>query len=344
MPLVEAWQELLDLLAPDLTVADHAPTLCLAAYRAVPTVLMGTGFCLPPATLGRFPPLVPGQAPVVPESQLLEVLREVQRRRGRPAPDTLPGLFAAADRFVTALPEIDPYPGREEPYVGPLEPLAEPSSPPAEPSYFAYLSADYGRLEEVLAVLAGTGCRGSAYLRGAAPALRDRVRGLGVEVLDRPRPLAEVVSAAAVVVHHGGAATTQFALSAGRPQLCLPQHLEQALTARCLHQLGVGHYLWQQYPAGNAAEALRQLAHEERFRARASAACRMASGSRTPVAARWAACSSSAMRSGGITPGLFSRVAIGSLSRCGRGCQRLPCCFATRSYMTTEDATVRFRQ
>lgn len=270
-PVVQAWMGILDLVRPDLVLADHAPSLCLATRGRVATVLVGAGFWLPPATLGEFPALMPGQPPVVPEAELLEVVRQVQERRGAPAPQTLPGLFDAADRFVTALPEIDPYPGREEPHVGPLEPLLIPMPAPPRPGWFAYLAADYPPLVDVLGRAAATGIAGRAYVRGAAPELRAKVRALGVEVLDEPRPLAESLAQAAVVIHHGGAATTQFALSAGRPQLCLPQHLEQALTARCLHQLGVGHYLWQNYPAADVTEAVRQLVGQPRFRTRAAA-------------------------------------------------------------------------
>jgi rhamnosyltransferase subunit B len=47
LPVVAAWQVLLDLLRPDLIVADYSPILCLAAYGSVPVVAIGDGLsCL----------------------------------------------------------------------------------------------------------------------------------------------------------------------------------------------------------------------------------------------------------------------------------------------------------
>jgi hypothetical protein len=107
-PMVQAWQALLDLVRPALVVCDHSPTLCLAACGAVPTLVVGNGFTVPPVAQPTFPPLIPGQALRVPEAELLAVVRRVQRQRGLPVPVTLPGLFAASERWVTALPELDP--------------------------------------------------------------------------------------------------------------------------------------------------------------------------------------------------------------------------------------------
>jgi len=45
------------------------------------------------------------------------------------------------------------------------------------------------------------------------------------------------------VLHHGGAGVTQAALAVGRPQVILPQYLEQELTGQALERLGVGRRL-----------------------------------------------------------------------------------------------------
>jgi len=42
------------------------------------------------------------------------------------------------------------------------------------------------------------------------------------------------------VLHHGGAGVTQAALAVGRPQVILPEYLEQELTGQALERLGVG--------------------------------------------------------------------------------------------------------
>src|SRR5205085_1693812 len=104
-------------------------------------------------------------------------VREVQRRRGRPAPDTLPGLMGRAERYLTVFPEMDTYQAmRNEPAVGPLEDLPPPLPPPARPRYFAYLSANTPGLAQLLGGLARSGCPGGAYIRGASQAMRDKLR------------------------------------------------------------------------------------------------------------------------------------------------------------------------
>lgn len=287
LPMVRAWQALIDLVRPDLIVADHSPTLCLTAYRALPVVVVGNGFTVPPIDQATFPPLLPGQPPVVPPERLLATVQEVQRRRGRPAPQTLPGLFdAATERFVCTVPELDPYRAvRREPQRGPRHPLPAPSPPPARPGFFAYLTAEAANAEYILTALVRSGCPGRAYLRGATPALRERLRQPGLEVLDSPPPLAEVLPTVSVVVHHASLGTAHESLAAGRPQLLLPQFLEQTLTARLLHELGVG--LWLRHGASPevVTGALRLLLSDPSFMERAQARAQIvhASGPHDPM-------------------------------------------------------------
>ena len=40
--MVAAWQDLIDLVKPDLVVADYSPTACLTAYGTVPVALMSS--------------------------------------------------------------------------------------------------------------------------------------------------------------------------------------------------------------------------------------------------------------------------------------------------------------
>lgn len=268
-PLVQGWQTLLDVVRPDLVVADHSPTLCLTAYGSIPTVLLGTGFVLPPAHLPEFPVLVPGATAQLPQNQILRVMQQVQHDRGRPAPPTLPRLLVGSNRFLTIWPEVDPYENiRAETHAGPLEELPPPAPRAPTRNFFAYLTADHPRLEEIVTGLAQSGITGQAYVRSANPDQRQRWRSRGLPVLDVPPSLEEVLPQTTVIVHHGGAGTSHAALAAGRPQLLLPQHLEHACTAQRLHMLGVAHYLGQ--PAvDEVAQALRSMVSSEPLAVRA---------------------------------------------------------------------------
>ena len=291
--LVRGWLALLDLVRPDLVICDHSPTLCLAASGVVPTALIGNGFALPPADVQVFPPLAPEQPPLVEQERLLEVVRDVQRRLGRPLADTLPGTFRGTARFLTVLPELDAYRElRTEPWLGPFEPLPPPLPPPERASFFAYLSTEMPRWEAILTCLARTGVPGRAFVRNADAAGRQRLRALGLDVAERPVPLASELATCAVVVGQGGIAFPSAALAAGRPQLLFPAHLEQLLNARRLHGLGVAHFLTGQFPAAEVGEGLRQLLHEPRFlqRARAAAEAVHAAGPWNPLESIVARC------------------------------------------------------
>ena len=109
--LVGAWQGLIERSAHQVVIADFAPSLCLAAYGVVPTVVIGIGFAVPPAHGDEFPRIGPRFGTIKPPDQILEIVREVQRRRGRPAPATLPALLAGSARFVHTIDEIDAYKG-----------------------------------------------------------------------------------------------------------------------------------------------------------------------------------------------------------------------------------------
>jgi hypothetical protein len=271
LPVVMAWQRLLELLAPRLVVADFSPTACLAAFRKVPAVVVGSGFTVPPIDKAEFPPLLPGEA-ATRQDQLLAVAKEVQRFRRRPLPETLTEILAQGDCFAATLPELDPYSDvRREPVWDPVEPLLAPLPLPPVPHFFAYLSADFSQTEAYVTELALTGCHGTVYVRGASALLRERLKLQGLEVLDNPAPMAAVLPKTSVLVHHGGLGTAQAALAAGRPQILLPQHLEQFTTAEQLRKLGVGVNLVGSITPPSAARALRRILGETRFAETAAA-------------------------------------------------------------------------
>ena len=255
--LVGAWQSLIDLTGAGVVVCDHAPTLCLAAYGRTPSVVIGIGFAVPPTQGAEFPPLAPGSGPPASTGRLLEVVRSVQTRRGLPAPETLPGLLARSARFVHTFAEIDAYrSARRDEVVEPMHAPPPPAPEAPRDDFFAYLSGDFPGVGLILPHLAAAGFRGSAYLRGSPPDLVESARRAGVEVYDEPPPLGRVLAGAAAVVHHGGLNTAEAALAAGRPQVLLPAHLEQTLTARALDGLGVARALVGYHPIQAASEAL----------------------------------------------------------------------------------------
>ncbi|HYM31126.1 MAG TPA: nucleotide disphospho-sugar-binding domain-containing protein [Candidatus Cybelea sp.] len=264
--LVAAWDNLIDLVRPDLIVADHSPTLCLAAYGVIPVALVGNGYTLPPVHMAVFPPFYPDHPPLVAEGRVLETIHAVQRRRGRRSPATLPALLDTQVRAIACWPELDPYRRtRSEPLVGPLDPMPELLSLPDEPRIFAYLGEEYPALSLLVECLAEIDADIEAYLRGDVSALRHFLAARGIRVHERPPPLPEVLQRASAVVCHGGTGVVHAAMAAGRPQLIASLHVETALTVEAVSRLGIGTYV----PAGEKAtvkESFEKLYTDEAMR------------------------------------------------------------------------------
>ena len=232
LPMVEAWQRLIDLTQAELIVADHSPTACLAAFGTTPVVHVGNGFSVPPAEAATFPPLVTGGPAEGQEQRILEQVRQVQRRRGRPAPETLPGLFATAGQFVVTWPELDPY-RADSPHTA-HRPAASAGSARASRrmsrDFLPTCRPSIRRWIKSWPALANAGLEGEVYLRGAAPAMRQSLQATGLIVHESPLDLVHVLPRVSVIIHHAGSGVAELAMSGGCPQLLLPRHLEQKLT------------------------------------------------------------------------------------------------------------------
>jgi hypothetical protein len=263
-PLVQAWKNLADMVQPRLIVCDYSPTLCLAVWQEIPVIQVGSWFGMPPANGDQFPALVPGHPPVLPQDKLLHVVREVQGRRQKPIPPTLTAILRG-ERFPTFFPELDPYQAeRAESVWDPMDMFSEPVGPAPASGFFAYLTADNASVEPFLTHMAMTGIPGTVYLRSASGELKERLRLLGLNVLDNPAPLGDMLARSAVVVHHGGSMANAVAF-AGRPQVLIPQHLEQTITARLLARLGVAVLLAPNTAPEAAGRSLKQIQSDRRY-------------------------------------------------------------------------------
>lgn len=272
--MVEAWQRIVEAAGADLVIADHSPTLCLATLGATPTVVVGNGFTVPPAEISRFPVFNANMQELASHEDLLRSIATVQKARGRPALDTLPGIYGAATRLVCTLPELDPYARyRSEPAIGPTTGLVAPAPLPETPRLFAYLHADQAGVKPFLGALAQSGVKGAFYLSGAPTEITKRLRGAGFDVYDAPPPLADMVPAASVIIHHGGPGTAAAALSCGRPQIVMPRHFEQTLYGRGLVRQGLALAVSQR-TAKNGGATLRQILGDKGFAERAQAVAR----------------------------------------------------------------------
>jgi UDP:flavonoid glycosyltransferase YjiC (YdhE family) len=247
---VDAWRRLLEASGADLVIADFAPTLMLAARDRVPLVAAGTPFGLPPAHLDAFPALPAlhdGQlpTPTVPQAHLHDIVSAALADDDAPA-SSLPGWFRAEARIPLVFPLLDPYRElRPVPAAGPVRGRPAPLPAAPAPRVLAYLADEYPALDAVLDALDALQAPVDVYVRGDTSATRTPLAGRRLNRLPMPFALDTALARASLVVHHGAIGIAQDALAAGRPQLVLPFHLENTLTAMRLLgagvALGVGH-------------------------------------------------------------------------------------------------------
>jgi UDP:flavonoid glycosyltransferase YjiC (YdhE family) len=241
--MVAAWDALIDLVRPDLIVADNAPTLALATYRRVPTVFVGYGFTLPPAHEDRFPLLRRDTPPLMSESFILGNVEKVQRRRGAAVPPTLPALYRGAFRALACARELDPYLVRKDPELGPMERMPRPAPPPAEPTLFAYLGGELRRIEPLIQAFALMRSPVQVFLRDDAAVHASFLAARGVTMHRQAPALVDVIPTVSCVLSLGGHTTSHAALMGGRSQLVIPVHLETEMTVGRLIDMGVGNRL-----------------------------------------------------------------------------------------------------
>ncbi|MCA9061537.1 MAG: hypothetical protein KDA96_00680 [Planctomycetaceae bacterium] len=292
--MVNAWEELIRLIDPQLIVADHSPTVCLAAGERVPVVLVGDGFTIPPVHTSEYAMLAPAQ-PLVDAEHLLHTIQSVQRRRRRSVPTSLQAAFPSAARFLVTFRELDPYRHvRQEPFIGPMDAWNQPDESTNQKRVFAYLDGRFAGLEQVLSAFVRAGIECQAYLRNSNAEQAAGMRRLGVLIHANPVSLSTVLPEVSAIVHHGGLNTATAALAAGRPQLLLPRYLEQDLNAAALTELGVGRVLGGRQTLTSIGQMLGDLCSDPVM---ASRACGMANE-------------------------LFQRGSSGSLTRIVRDCLR----------------------
>lgn len=244
--LVRGWQSLLDAIAPDLLLADHAPTALLAARgRPMRRALIGNGFFLPPAQqpmpgFREWEPVDP-QRLAYTEAHALAACNTVLAGIGAAPLAALHELTAADENFLLTWPELDHYgtggQGRPGARYWGLLPARAQGVPAAwsdgdGPRLFAYLRGDYPAIDTVLQQLSRAPCRTLAHVPGASAALRQRLASDRLRFSDGAVAMDSAMAQAQAVLCHAGSGTVGTALQAGLPVLMLPMQVEQLIFAR----------------------------------------------------------------------------------------------------------------
>jgi UDP:flavonoid glycosyltransferase YjiC (YdhE family) len=276
--LTYAWLNLIRLFRPDRMILDYSPTASLAATIAgIPTVRVGNGFELPPATdpLPGFPGLAwPSNPATLAQSESV-ALAQGNRVLGafkRPPVTALRDLTLGPHTLLCTLPELDHYgPRSDAHYIGLLRghpSLARLHWPDGEgPKIFACLRKDTCQLEVMLSALCSIPARVVCVAPGLTRAQRERFRREHIRYASCPIDLDPLLDADLCITYGAEGTVLRFIL-AGVPQLISPWHVETFMATKRLEALGLGTALPNPSTPASAASIIQTLAFDRGMRER----------------------------------------------------------------------------
>lgn len=275
--LISAWLNLFRLFRPDRVVLDYSPTASLAARIAkIPTVLVGNGFELPPATnpLPPFPGFSWATEARAVESEKLAVGNAngvLARQRAAPL-QGLCDLVTDQTRLLATFPELDHYGERSDvPYIGPL--LGEPKAPRVDwpqgsgPRVFACVRPDTSHVEAILAALGSLEARVICVASGFTPKQLAPFSKLHICFCTGLVDL-QWLADADLCLTYGAEGTMLRFLLMGVPQLISPWHVETYMAARRVAAAGLGAWLDGVHTAQSIVEVIEIMLSDNGLRER----------------------------------------------------------------------------
>jgi UDP:flavonoid glycosyltransferase YjiC (YdhE family) len=245
--LTQNWHNLMRMFRPNAVVIDYSPTAQLATrIAAIPAVLIGNGFELPPAT-DPLPPF-PGfswattERAVASERIAVTNANAVLRRFQRPSLRSLSELFNGSTSVYVTFPELDHYGARpNERYVGPLLDALQTEKvdwPHGSKRVFACLRPDTANGDAILGALQSSGAAVVCFAPGFTRQKLQHFASSQIRFAFRPVDLKHLAVGADACVSYGAEGTVATFLLAGVPQLISPWHVEAHMAARRIEALG----------------------------------------------------------------------------------------------------------
>lgn len=244
--LVRGWLDIFAAVKPAAIAAEHAPMSLLAAHVAgIDAVMFGAGWVVPPATR-PLPSLMPWRNAseaelAAADSAADAVVRAVCAAFGAPKLDGIADLVGRSRRYLTTLPEIDPYgPRPGATYYGVMSGFRAPAAAPWPAGsglrVFAYLPFSHAAAPGLTAALGALGWPTVWHFREPP----DFELPANIAFASAPVDVAETLADCDLLVSRGGHATACEALLAGRRTLLLPDTLDTILVARRLNMANLG--------------------------------------------------------------------------------------------------------
>lgn len=235
---LSAWKSILKFINPNLLVLDYAPTARLAAGKQFKTLVIGTGFTIPASISGQIAKFRKGKS-LISEVKILNTIAKVQKTSGDWIPSKLIDLFRGDKVFIDILPELDCFSlHRNENVVYPLVFPEKPVTGEPVNDLFCYLNGQKPKIFNLLQRLQRSGLKGGAYLRNIDPVKAKSLTSENFKVYSEAQDITTIAQSTKFIIHHGGMGLSQIALGLGRPQILLPNHMEQHANATNLVNLG----------------------------------------------------------------------------------------------------------
>ncbi len=244
--LVYAWNNLLNLVKPDLLVASYAPlSLLCARARGIKTKLLALPFELPPmkAPLPSF--RNPGNAVSgVADARIIQTVNKVLPQVNLKAAYEI---FQADETQLLCLRELDAFAEQRigdvkysaPVFVTDLGPLAQWLNT-GKPKVFAYLTTELQFLEKIRQEILISNFEFFVVLRGATDQQLKAWQTEYVKTVNHTVRLDAALKECQAVLSYGGMGMTSAALLAGKPTVFITRDLEGWLTAGQAEKLGAG--------------------------------------------------------------------------------------------------------
>ena len=265
--MARGWKDLVDVLKPDVVIADHSPCLSFVTRGRYPMVNFGNGFTLPPSNVKTFPFMLNGTKPLVSESDLLGVFNSAAEELDVQPIKYLPEIFDTEGQYVVTVPELDPYARvRKEGWVGPLEDHVEPSPPVREPQIFLYMAHRAKGAQKLVEAVRLSKIPATLFVRDAPADFYEKYDSPVMKMLRQPADFKEVIPASSLVIHSGGGGTSTTCLLTGRPQVIAPTHLETSLSCRLMQARGVAREVNEKMPLEQIVTVVSKMATDAAIR------------------------------------------------------------------------------
>ncbi len=249
-PLVTAWKNLFDLIAPDLIIFDHAPTALLASSGlSVPRIIFSNGFVTPPP---GSPPislrpweLVENERIEKIDAHVVSVINTVADDFNLQQVQYVSDLYSVEKVVIAGYKEIDFYCATRPDaiYVGSILSSDIQQKPywniSSSQKVFAYVKFGYEQTLLILDALTKLGANVVCFCPGISPEASHKYQSAKMLISDSPFDLLAVFNEANVVVCHAGKGMVDACLYFGCPMILIPTQLEQINSAKILEEMRV---------------------------------------------------------------------------------------------------------